>query len=129
MSRSTAGRDLRLYRADVSLRVLVSGIQIPGIGVLGLELQELVTQLLANIEGGIPPEIGEGFVLLLGHVIAVGHPGLSNAVPPLRTTDRVSGGLMHAIADVIVVADRIEGLVLGLVTAAQQLRVEDGFLG
>src|SRR5918998_6061569 len=129
MSRSTAGRDLRLYRADVSLRVLVSGIQIPGIGVLGLELQELVTQLLANIERGVPPEIGEGFVLLLGHVIAVGHPGLSNAVPPLRTTDGVPGSLLHTIADVIVVPDRIKGLLFGVVTTAQQLWIEDDFLG
>ncbi len=60
--------------------------------------------------------------------MAVGQPGLVDGVPPLRAADRVPGCLVYPVADVVVVADRIDGLVLGVVTTTQQLRVEDGLL-
>lgn len=35
---------------------------------------------------------------------------------------------MYPIANVVMVADRIDGLVFGIITTAQQLRVEDRLL-
>ena len=71
------------------------------------------------MERRVAPGIGEGVVLFLSHVITVGDPDLPYGVPPLRTADRVLGCLAHPVPDVVVVADRIDGLVLGVVTTAQ----------
>ena len=110
---------LRLYCPDVALRVLVAGIQVAGIGMIGLEFQKLLAQVLAHVERRVAAEIGEGVVLFLSHMLAIGDPHLPYDVPPLRTTDLVLGCLTYPVPDVVVVADRIDGLVLGVVATAQ----------
>ena len=50
--------------------------------------------------------------------------------PPLLACRPAGGRRVHAVADVVVVADRVEGLLLGVLGAArEQLRVEDLLLG
>jgi hypothetical protein len=61
-------------------------------------------------------------------MIVVRYPGLTDRRPPFVGRDRRGVHVPHPIADVIVIADRVEGLPFGVVTPAfEQLRVEDLF--
>src|SRR3569833_2151008 len=114
---------------DVLLRVDVADVEVAAAFVLPLELDEPAAELLAQAGVGVAPEVGEAFVLLLGHVLAVGEPGLVHRRVPGGAADGVQGGFVDAVADVDVVADGVERLLLGVVAATQQLGVENFLLG
>ena len=55
-------------------------------------------------------------------------PGAPDCRPPLFAAECGGVGVAHAVADVIVIADRVEGLAFGVVTPAfEQLGVENLF--
>ena len=73
--------------------------------------------------GGESPK---SFAFLLAHVFVVRHPGSADRRPPLVGADTGRVGVAHAVANVVVIADRVQRLALGIVGAAlEQLRVED----
>jgi hypothetical protein len=58
-------------------------------------------------------EVTQALVLLLAHVLVVGVAGGVDPAPPPVRPDLVTGRLEDAVADVVVVADGVPGL-LGL---------------
>ena len=100
-----------------------------GVGWARMNSVELATERLAEPGRRVLPEVGQALPLLLGHVLVVGHPGLPDGCPPGRAAQRMTSRLVRAVPDVVVVADRVQRLVLRVLAEPQQLRVEDPFLG
>ena len=61
-------------------------------------------------------------------MVVVGQSGAADCRPPIWRADGGRVGLAHAVANVVVITDGIEGLPFGVLGATlQQLRVEDHF--
>jgi hypothetical protein len=83
------------------------------------------------LQGSVPAEVSHPLAFLLGHVIAVRLVGGRNCCEPTIRADLVICRLGGGVADVVVIADGVLGLVLGIVllvratTHVQQSGVED----
>ena len=98
--------------------------------VLGLELGEPDGDFVSKRQVGLLPEIRKAFPLFLAHVIAVCCIGGGNGLEPTRASYLFTGYRGHGVSDLVVILDRIFGLVCGAVlitrafTDAEKVRVE-----
>src|SRR6202012_2740493 len=93
-----------------------------GGGVLGHELAVLASERLAKADWRMTTEVRQAFPLLFAHVVVVGYSGAADRRPPFFGTYPGRVGIAHSVANVVVIADRIERLAFGIVgTALQQL--------
>jgi hypothetical protein len=117
--------------ADVLVRVLVHHGH--ALDVRRLERGEADAEAVPQLEVDVAAEVRQALVLLLAHVLVVRHTRGVDALPPAFRADRVRGGVGDAVADVVVVADGVLGLLrLARVVQAfaqlEEFRVEDLFL-
>src|SRR3954447_552393 len=95
---------------DVGLRVLVpdgDACVVPG-----LEGQELHRDLVPGLQVRVVPEVEQVLPLLLGHVVVVGLPRIPHGGPPLLAARLVPARRPNAVADLVVVLDRVLDLVV-----------------
>src|SRR5271155_1448895 len=82
------------------------------------ELAVLTPECFAQTDRCVTTKVGQPFPLFFAHVVVVGQAGSADRRPPLVGGYRCGVGVAHAVANVIVVTDRIERLAFGVVGAA-----------
>lgn len=101
----------------------------------GLVDGELDAQLMPGWQARVAAEVGQRLTFLLAHVVAVRDPAIGDVPPPFEAPYPVPAGPPDTVPDVVMVADGVFRLVLGVVRAAgpradiQQARVEQLLLG
>src|SRR3954454_12387321 len=113
---------------DVLLGVLVADRDARG--VLGLEHEELHRDVVPGLQVGVVAEVEQVLPLLLGHVVVVGLAGLPDRRPPRVGADLLLTGLLHGVADLVVVLDRVLDLLVDVAVGValaepEQPRVEE----
>src|SRR5271154_5191986 len=103
---------------DVALWVAVNDRQSPGGRMLRHELAVLTPECFAQTDRCVATKVGQPFPLFFAHVVVVGQAGSADRRPPLVGGYRCGVGVAHAVANVVVVTDRIERLAFGGVGAA-----------
>src|SRR5881227_1111282 len=65
-------------------------------------------ELMAALQAGQPPEVGQPLALLLGHVVAVGQVRPRDRAEPLIGTHLMASDLRNCVPDLVVVLDSVE---------------------
>ena len=94
-----------------------------------VELQPAHPECVALIRPDSVPERRQHLALLLVEVVGGHRVRLPERRPPLVGADRVGVHPAARVPDLVVVLDGVLGVVLRVVDALQQLRLEDRFLG
>jgi len=97
--------------------------------VLLVELQPAHPECGALVRPDSVPERRQHLAFLLVEVVGGHRARLPERRPPLVGADRVGVHPADRVPDLVVVVDGMLGVVLRVVDALQQLRVESGFLG
>jgi len=120
-------------RVDVLLRIRVHRTHAGDVG--SFESSERHGEVMTRLQGGVATKVRQAFAFLLGHVITVGFVGRSNRLIPALAAHYVVSDALHGVADVVVVLDRVLGLLGRGVDAAaalaqmQQRGIEQPLLG
>ena len=113
------------------LGVDVAGANALAVRVLGIELQPELAEAGSQFRTRVLTEVRQRLVLLLAEVLGVLLAGPSDRIEPGVAADLFLARVRHRVLDLVMVADRIVGLVFRvlLVALLQQRRIEHGLLG
>ena len=95
-------------RVDVLLRIRVHRTHAGD--VRGFESSEGDGEVMTRLQGGVATKVRQALALLLGHVVTVRLVSRSNGLIPALATHYMVSDALHRVADVVVVLDRVLGL-------------------
>src|SRR5919107_672566 len=94
---------------DVALRILVYRLDTSDVGCI--EYRKADCEVVPQLERGVDAKVGQAFPLFLAHMIAVRLVGPKNGRVPALAPNSVTGDRCDRVADLVVILDRILGLV------------------
>src|SRR4051794_30753344 len=94
---------------DVALWILVHGLDASDVGCI--EHREADCEVMPQLERGVDAKVGQALPLFLAHMVAVRLVGPGNGCVPALAPNSVTGDRCDRLADLVVILDRILGLV------------------
>src|SRR4051794_3498645 len=94
---------------DVALWILVHRLNASDVGCI--EHREADCEVVPQLERGVDAKVGQALSLFLTHMIAIGLVGPEYGRMPALAPNSVTGNRCDRVADLIVILDRILGLV------------------
>src|SRR3954464_5296462 len=94
---------------DVALWILVHGLDASDVG--RIEHCEADCEVVPQLERGVDAKVGQALPLFLAHMVAVRLVSLGNGRMPALAPNSVTGDRCDRVADLVVILDRILGLV------------------